>query len=111
MTIGMRPASEAPWTLFWPRSGCRPVPGRPTWPQSSASEIRQRELSVPWMCWETPMPQKIIAARAPAKVRATSRIIAASTPQTGAIFSGVKPRTCSAKASKPSVKPSIYWRS
>jgi hypothetical protein len=49
-TIGISPASDAPCTLFWPRSGCRPVPGRPTWPHISASEIRQRALSVPWMC-------------------------------------------------------------
>ena len=67
------------------------MPGRPTWPQSSASAIRQRELSVPWMCWLIPMPQKIIAARAPAKVRATSRITSGATPQSGAILSGSKP--------------------
>ena len=36
------------------------MPGRPTWPVISASAIRQRELSVPWVCWEMPMPQKII---------------------------------------------------
>ena len=35
----MRPASEAPCTLFWPRKGCRPVPGRPTWPVIKASAI------------------------------------------------------------------------
>ena len=26
----------------------------------SASAIRQRALSVPWVCWLTPMPQKMI---------------------------------------------------
>ncbi len=57
------------------------------------------------------MPQKIMPARARAKVRATSRITAASTPQSGAIFSGGKPRMCSANAAKPSVKPSMYCRS
>ena len=107
----MRPASDAPCTLFCPRSGCSPVPGRPTWPQRSASEIRQRELSVPWMCWLIPMPQKIIAARARAKLRATARSVSASMPQSAAIASGGKPRICSAKASNPSVKPPIYCRS
>ncbi len=87
--IGMRPASEAPCTLFWPRSGCRPVPGRPTWPQISESAIRQRALSVPWVCWETPMPQNTIALSARAKVRATLRSTSASMPQIGAISSGV----------------------
>ena len=58
----MRPASEAPCTLFWPRSGCSPVPGRPIWPVISASAIRQRALSVPWVCCDTPMPQKMIDA-------------------------------------------------
>ena len=43
---------------------CRPVPGRPIWPVERASAIRQRVLSVPWMCWLTPMPQKMIAASA-----------------------------------------------
>src|SRR6267154_1543324 len=57
----MRPASDAPCTLFWPRSGCSPVPGRPIWPVISESAIRQRALSVPWVCCDTPMPQKMIA--------------------------------------------------
>jgi len=59
----MRPASEAPCTLFWPRSGCSPVPGRPTCPVVSASAIRQRALSVPCTCWLMPMPQKMMEAR------------------------------------------------
>ena len=37
-------------------------------------------MSVPWMCWLTPMPQKIIAARARAKLRATSRIVSGVDP-------------------------------
>ena len=60
--MGIRPASLAPCTLFWPRSGCSPVPGRPIWPVMLASAIRQRTLSVPWVCWLTPMPQRIIDA-------------------------------------------------
>ena len=35
----MRPASEAPCTLFWPRSGCSPVPG----PADLAGDQRQRD--------------------------------------------------------------------
>ena len=58
--MGMRPASEAPCTLFWPRSGCSPVPGRPTWPVIIESAMRQRALSVPWVCCEIPIPQKMI---------------------------------------------------
>src|SRR3569832_974204 len=59
----MRPASDAPCTLFCPRSGCRPVPGRPIWPVISASAMRQRALSVPCTCCDTPMPHRIIEAR------------------------------------------------
>ncbi len=97
--------------MFWPRNGCSPEPGRPTCPHISASEIRQRELSVPWMCCDTPMPQKIIAALAPAKVRATSRRTSGAMPQIGAIFSGVKPARCAFIAGQFSVKASIYCRS
>ena len=76
--------------MFWPRSGCSPVPGRPIWPVISDSAIRQRALSVPWVCCETPMPQKMIALSARAKVRATLRSTSGSMPQIGAISSGVK---------------------
>src|SRR5665213_3557577 len=86
----MRPASEAPCTLFWPRSGCSPVPGRPTWPQISDNAMRQRALSVPWVCCDTPMPQKMMAFSARAKARATLRMVSAGMPQTGSISSGVK---------------------
>ena len=54
-----------PCTLFWPRSGCRPWPGRPTCPVTAASAMRQRALSVPWVLCEIPMPQKRIPASAP----------------------------------------------
>ena len=40
------------------------MPGRPTCPVINASAIRQRALSVPWVCCEMPMPQKMIAASA-----------------------------------------------
>jgi hypothetical protein len=56
--------SEAPCTLFWPRSGWSPAPRRPIWPVTRARLMRQRELLVPWVCWEMPIPQKIMAASA-----------------------------------------------
>ena len=92
--------------MFCPRSGCSPVPGLPTWPVIRASEIRQRALSVPWMCCEMPMPQKMIEAGAVAYLRATVRMVPASMPQIGAISSGVKGAICAFSASNPSV-----WRS
>ena len=39
---GSAPMSPPPWTLFWPRSGLRPLPYRPTCPVSS-DEVDQRE--------------------------------------------------------------------
>ncbi len=63
------------------------------------SAIRLRTLSVPCTCWLTPMPQRIIAAFAVANARATSRIVAAGMPQTGAIASGLKRATLCASSS------------
>ena len=73
------------------------------WPVDSASEIRQRALSVPWVCCEMPMPQKIIARSAFAYRRAMSRISSGATPQAGAMASGVIGSTWALSASKPSV--------
>ena len=39
---GSAPMSPPPWTLFWPRSGLRPLPHLPTWPVSS-DEVDQGE--------------------------------------------------------------------
>ena len=64
------------------------MPGRPTWPVISTSEIRHRALSVPWVCWLTPMPQKQIAAFAAPQVTAMSMISSGSTPQMRAATSG-----------------------
>ena len=72
--------SEAPCTLFCPRSGCRPAPGLPMFPVIAHSAIRQRALSVPVVCWEIPMPQKITPERASPQARATRRISSAGTP-------------------------------
>ena len=109
--MGMSPASEAPCTLFWPRSGCSPVPGRPTWPVIIESAMRQRALSVPWVCCEIPIPQKMMPFSAFAYVRATSRMRSASMPQMGAISSGVKSRMCCDRASNPATWASMYCRS
>jgi hypothetical protein len=87
------------------------VPGRPIWPHIIASEIRQRALSVPWVCCDTPMPQKMIARSASAYSRATSRIRSGAMPQIGLMASGVNGATLAFSASKPSVKPSMYCRS
>ena len=72
------------------------MPGRPIWPQISDSAIRQRALSVPWVCCDTPMPQKMMALSARAKVRATLRSTSGAMPQIGAISSGVNGFTLSA---------------
>ena len=39
---GRAPMSPPPWTLFWPRSGLRPLPYRPTWPVQQR-QVDQRE--------------------------------------------------------------------
>ncbi len=81
----------------------QPGAGPADWPHISASEIRQRELSVPWMCWEMPMPQKIMPAFAVAKSRATWRSVSAGMPQIASIFSGGKLARCAFSASQFSV--------
>ena len=80
--------SEAPCTLFWPRSGCSPLPGLPMLPVIPHIAIRQRALSVPVVCWEIPMPQKITPAPASPQALATCRITAASMPVICAARSG-----------------------
>jgi len=72
--------SEAPCTLFCPRSGCRPAPGLPTFPVIEHIAIRQRALSVPVVCWEIPIPQKMTPDLALPQTRATRRISSAGTP-------------------------------
>ena len=72
--------SDAPCTLFCPRSGCRPAPGLPTFPVIAHSAIRQRALSVPVVCWEMPIPQKMMPPLASPQARATRRIVSAGTP-------------------------------
>ena len=47
--------SQAPCTLFCPRSGFTPVPGMPMWPHSMARLASDLTLSVPVVCWVIPM--------------------------------------------------------
>ncbi|OPZ77311.1 MAG: hypothetical protein BWY79_01225 [Actinobacteria bacterium ADurb.Bin444] len=47
---GRQPMSQAPWTLFCPRRGFTPVPGRPSMPHSMARLAVERTLSVPVTC-------------------------------------------------------------
>jgi hypothetical protein len=67
------------------RAGARPA----DLSGNSASEIRLRALSVPWICCEIPMPQKIIERSEVAYRRASSRIVSAAIRVTSATFSGV----------------------
>ena len=46
-TFGYAPMSQAPCTLFWPRSGLTPTPGRPMLPVSIDRLPIERTLSVP----------------------------------------------------------------
>ena len=87
--MGMRPTSDAPCTLFCPRRGCKPVPSRPMWPQIRHKAIKARQLSVPWVCWERPIPQKIMLRSAVAYPLASSRSVSAEAPVSLATFSGV----------------------
>ena len=56
--------SPPPWTLFWPRSGLRPLPHRPTCPHSSERLISARTLSTALWCSVMPRVQHIIARSA-----------------------------------------------
>jgi len=57
-------------------------------PVIAQSEIRQRALSVPVVCWEIPIPQKITPAPAAPQIRATRRMTSAGTPVICAARSG-----------------------
>ena len=104
---------EAPLHLFWPRSGCKAgAAGRPTWPSSGASEIKQRAWSVPCVVLrERPSPKdhrplrlRIGAGRARGCARPRCRRRAPSLPACNAQDA---PRSFS----KPSVWAWTYCRS
>ncbi len=48
--------SQAPCTLFWPRSGFTPTPKRPIWPQAIARLAMPITIVEPWLCSVTPRP-------------------------------------------------------
>ena len=95
---GSGPESDAPCTLFWPRSGCRPVPGL----ADLAGHQRQRDqaarvVGAVHVLRDAHAPQDHRRPSTWRTARATSRIVSASMPQIGAIASGVKPSTFSAQ--------------
>ena len=85
---GSGPRRRRPARCSGRAAGAGRCPGLPTWPVIAHIAIRQRELSVPVVCWEIPMPQKMTPAPASPQSRATSRIVAASMPQICAARSG-----------------------
>ena len=99
--FGIAPMSPPPCTLFWPRSGLRPEPQRPTWPHSSARLISESTLSTPTWCSVMPSVQQIIARSARAKACAVSRIISAGTPVMRSPSASVYGSTCAAYSAKP----------
>ena len=56
--------SQAPWTLFWPRSGFMPAPGLPRLPVTIAMLDSAITPSVPVVCSVTPRQYRIAALRA-----------------------------------------------
>ena len=81
---GSHPMCAEPCTLFCPRSGLTPLPGRPTLPVSSARFAMHVTPSVPWVCSVMPSPWNAIDGRLVAYRRAAARRSAASTPQRSA---------------------------
>ena len=74
--------SPPPWTLFCPRSGCRPEPHLPTLPVSSARLISAKTLSTALWCSVIPSVQQSCAFSARPYACARSRIASAGTPVT-----------------------------
>ena len=54
-TFGSAPMSQAPWTLFCPRSGLSPPPRMPMLPHSIVRFASDLTLSVPQTCWVIPI--------------------------------------------------------
>ena len=48
--------SHDPWTLFCPRSGFTPTPGRPMFPVAIARLAIPITIVEPWLCSVTPSP-------------------------------------------------------
>ena len=103
--------SPPPWTLFWPRSGLRPDPYRPTCPVSSPRSISARTLSTALWCSVIPSVQQIMARSAVAYACATSRIASAGTPVACSARSSVHASTAAAYSSNPVVACAMNDRS
>ena len=87
--LGIAPMSPPPCTLFWPRSGTRPDPYRPTCPVSSARLMIANTLSTALWCSVMPSVQQTCARSARAYAWAISRIVSAATPVMRAACSSV----------------------
>ncbi len=59
-TKGIAPTSEAPCTLFWPRTGIMAAPQRPIIPQASIRLSSAVTRSVPLACWVRPIAQSVL---------------------------------------------------
>ncbi|MOA34051.1 hypothetical protein D3C78_1553980 [compost metagenome] len=55
-SCGNEPMSQEPCTLFWPRSGFTPTPGRPMLPVTMARLAIAMTVVEPWLCSVTPRP-------------------------------------------------------
>ena len=99
--------SPPPCTLFWPRSGLSPAPGRPTCPHNKARLINDNTLSTPLWCSVIPSVQQICAVFALPKACASSRIASAGTPVTLLPCSSVHSSTDAAYSAKPLVEFSM----
>jgi hypothetical protein len=55
-SCGNEPMSQEPCTLFWPRSGFTPTPGRPILPVAIARLAMAITVVEPWLCSVTPRP-------------------------------------------------------
>ena len=59
-TNGIAPTSEAPCTLFCPRTGIIAAPQRPIMPQASIRLSSDVTRSVPLACWVSPIAHSVL---------------------------------------------------
>ena len=82
--------SQAPCTLFWPRTGATPELGLAIWCEMHAMAAQVWTASTFCLCWQTPMPQQRMEdGLAVAYMRAASCIMPGSMPVMCWVFSGV----------------------
>src|SRR6266545_1170502 len=86
----MQPASPQPWTLFWPRRGEMPLPGKPICPATSERFRSACALWMPLTCWVMPIPQMRLepANGGRAYQRAAWAMACEGTPVTRAFIEG-----------------------